>query len=110
MRPNKVACFTFALGIALCSEVSECSAAEYAFTTYPLGILAFGAGITPPPGFYVTDAVSFYTGSIGGNFDFGGRTFNAGVKANIFLDDANILFVPNGKLSTPERFCSGWPE
>jgi hypothetical protein len=24
-------------------------AAEYAFTTYPLGSLAFGAGITPPP-------------------------------------------------------------
>jgi hypothetical protein len=34
----------------------KCRAAGYAFTTYPLGSLAFGVGITPPPGAYVTDA------------------------------------------------------
>ena len=35
---------------------------------------------------------------IGGNFDFGGRNFNAGDKADIFLDSTNILLVPQGKL------------
>lgn len=73
-------------------------AAEYAFTTYPLGSLSFGAGITPPPGVYVTDSISFFSGSIGGNIDIGGRVFNAGAKANIFSDDVSILMVPETKL------------
>ena len=34
-------------GVVLCFAVSEGNAAEYAFTSYPLGVLAFGAGITP---------------------------------------------------------------
>ena len=98
MRAKTIACFFIASGAFLCSVVSEASAAEYAFTTYPLGTLAFGAGVTPLPGFYVTEAVSFYEGSVGGNFDFGERVFNAGVKANIFLDDVNLLFVPQQKV------------
>jgi hypothetical protein len=98
MRAKTIACLVMASGAALSSVVSQASAAEYAFTTYPLGTLGFGAGITPPPGFYVTEAVSFYEGSIGGNFNFGERIFNAGVKANIFLDDVNFLFVPQQKV------------
>jgi hypothetical protein len=98
MPTRKIASLAFAFAAGFLPMTSASNAAEYAFTTYPLGVLAFGAGITPPPGFYVTDAVAFYTGSIGGNFDFGGRTFNAGVKADIFLDDANVLWVPSGKL------------
>ncbi|MGB7913777.1 MAG: transporter, partial [Rhodomicrobium sp.] len=58
-----------ALTCALFASAPSSRAAEYAFTSYPLGVLAFGAGITPPPGTYVTDAVSFYSGRIGGNFD-----------------------------------------
>ena len=42
--------------------------------------------------------MSYYSGNVGGNFDFGGRTFNAGVKADIFLDSTNILLVPQGKV------------
>ncbi len=87
-----------ALACALLVNAPSSHAAEYAFTSYPLGVLAFGAGITPPPGVYVTDAISFYSGNVGGNFDFGGRTFNAGVKADIFLDSTNILLVPQGKV------------
>jgi hypothetical protein len=93
MRRN-IAYRTLAIGVALHLAPAEVSAAEYGFTAYPLGSLSFGAGVTPPPGVYVTDAISFYTGTIGGNFDFGGRTFNAGVKANIFFDEANVLYVP----------------
>ncbi len=86
-----------ALTCGLTASAPSSHAAEYAFTSYPLGVLAFGAGITPPPGTYVTNAMSFYSGNIGGAFDFGGRTFNAGVKADIFLDSTNILLVPQGK-------------
>ena len=96
MLAKKIA--SIASAVALCFAVSEGNAAEDAFTSYPLGVLAFGAGITPPPGIYVTDAISFFSGNVGGNFDFGGRTFNSGVKADIFLDSTNILLVPQGKL------------
>jgi hypothetical protein len=72
--------------------------AEYAFTTYPLGSLSFGAGVTPPPGVYVTEGISFYTGTIGGTFDFGGRTFNAGVRADAVSGDLDILYVPDVKV------------
>jgi hypothetical protein len=87
-----------ALTCGLLASAPASRAAEYAFTTYPLGVLSFGAGITPPPGVYVTDAISFYSGKVGGNFDFGGRIFDAGVKADVFLDSTNILLVPQGKL------------
>ena len=40
----------------------------------------------------------FIPARIGGNFDFGGRVFNAGDKADIFFDSTNILLVPQGKL------------
>ena len=97
-RSRLCAISALALTCGLLASAPASRAAEYAFTTYPLGVLAFGAGITPPPGVYVTDAISVYSGVIGGNFDFGGRNFNAGVKADIFLDSTNILLVPQGKL------------
>ena len=98
MRAKKMAWFVVASGVAICPPNQELNAAEYAFTAYPLGSLSFGAGITPPAGTYVTDAISFYTGTIAGQFDFGGRTFNAGVKADLFFDGVNILYVPNAKI------------
>ena len=98
MPAKRIMSIAIASSLALCSAVSEGNAAEYAFTTYPLGTLAFGAGITPLPGFYVTEAVSFYSGRVDGNFNFGERVFNSGVKANIFLDDVNLLFVPQQKV------------
>jgi len=98
MLAKRIASFAIASGLALSFASPEINAAEYGFTTYPLGTLGFGAGITPPPGYYITEAISFYEGSIGGNFDFGGRDFSAGVKANIFLDNVNLLFVPQGSL------------
>jgi hypothetical protein len=78
--------------------VSQASAAEYAITTYPLGSLAFGAGITPPPGIYVTNADAFFTGSIGGNVNFGGHVFNSGAKIDFFSEELDILYVPSTKV------------
>ncbi len=98
MRAKNMSRFVVASCIAFCPLSQETHAAEYAFTTYPLGSDAFGAGIAPPPGIYFTDAISFYNGSIGGSFDFGGRTFNAGVDAKLFFDQVNILYVPETKV------------
>jgi len=98
MRAKKMAWFVVVSGLAICPPSQDVKAAEYGFTTYPLGSLSFGAGITPPPGVYVTDAVSYYDGSIGGNFNFGGRAFNAGVNAKIFLDEVDVLYVPEQKV------------
>ena len=98
MPAKRIMSIAIVSSLALCSALSEGNAAEYAFTTYPLGTLAFGAGITPLPGFYVTEAVSFYSGRVDGNFDFGERVFNSGVKAGIFFDDVNLLFVPQQKV------------
>src|SRR6516164_5345085 len=98
MLTRKTVCLGVAFTVALCARIPEGQTAEYAFTSYPLGGLAFGAGITPPPGFYVTDVTSFYDGTIGGNFNFGGRTFDAGVRAQIFAGETNFLYVPNVKV------------
>ena len=46
---------------ALLASAVESTAAEYAFSTYGLGSAAFAAGVTPPPGTYVTEAISFYS-------------------------------------------------
>ena len=83
MSAKRIASVIIASGITLSSAAFETNAAEYAFTAYPLGTLAFGAGITPPSGFYVTEAVSFYEGSIGGTFNFGEHIFNAGVLCRL---------------------------
>ena len=77
-RSRLSAISALALTCGLFASAPSSQAAEYAFTTYPLGTLAFGAGITPPPGTYVTNAMSFYSGNVGGNFDFGGRTLQCG--------------------------------
>jgi hypothetical protein len=98
MLMRKALCLGAAFTVALCAGSPEGQTAEYGFTTYPLGGLAFGAGITPPPGVYVTDVTSFYDGTIGGNFNFGGRTFDAGVRAQIFSGETNILYVPEVKV------------
>ena len=53
-------------------------AAEYGFSSYGLGGNAFGAGITPPPGVYVSEALVFYEGEIGRPVPFGRVVLNAG--------------------------------
>ncbi len=87
-----------ALSCGLFANPPGSQAAEYAFTTYPLGSQAFGAGITPPPGTYVTDSISYFTGTIGGNIELGGLVFNAGAKAEIFSEGVSILTVPETKV------------
>ena len=50
-------------------------ATEYTFSSYGLGGTAFGAGVTPPPGTYVSTATIYYRGKISGSIDIGGIVF-----------------------------------
>jgi hypothetical protein len=76
----------------------ESRATEYAFSTYGLGGSAFGAGVTPPPGTYVTFGTVFYDADIGRNVNFGGVVINAGAKVEIFATALNLLYVPQRKV------------
>jgi len=73
-------------------------AVEYALSTYALGESAFSAGVTPPPGTYVTAVAAYYSSKIGTAVDFGGVTLNAGAKLDAFSSGLNVLYVPDRKL------------
>src|SRR5262245_841808 len=81
----------------LCSPMSA-NAVEYALGTYGLGSSAFGAGVSPPPGTYVTEAFLSYNARVGTTITFGDDTINPGAKASIFVAATNILYVPQRKL------------
>jgi hypothetical protein len=83
---------------ALMASSLQSAATEYAFSTYGLGGNAFGAGATPPPGTYVTEATAFYSASIGTSVSFGGVTLNPGAKVDAFSAATNILYVPERKV------------
>ena len=68
-------------GIAISNQAW---AAESAFTTYGLGSAAFGAGVTPPPGTYVSLVSGFYEGEIRGPVTLGGVTLDFGMKVDFF--------------------------
>jgi hypothetical protein len=83
---------------ALMASNLQSGATEYAFSTYGLGGNAFGAGATPPPGTYVTEATAFYSARIGATVSFGGVTLNPGAKVDAFSVATNILYVPERKV------------
>jgi hypothetical protein len=82
--------------VALTNDKVE--AAEAAFGTYGLGGNAFGAGITPPAGTYVTAAATYYQAEIGGAVPFHGVTLNAGAAVDFFASALNLLYVPERKV------------
>ncbi len=81
------ACFATAVS-------TKVDATEYAFSTYGLGSAAFGAGMTPPAGTYVTFVSSYYSAKIGADIDFGGVVIDAGAKVKAFASAFNLLHVP----------------
>jgi hypothetical protein len=86
-----VLCLTVAGVLAPGSPKAE--ATEYTFSTYGLGSMAFGAGVTPPAGTYVSTATSFYRGRISGDIDIGGIVFDAGAKAELLAGALSGLYV-----------------
>jgi hypothetical protein len=77
---------------------SPALADQYGFSTYALGESAFSAGLTPPPGTYVTPVTGVYTAKIGTALAFDTVTLNAGAKVDIVNSGLNILYVPERKL------------
>jgi hypothetical protein len=77
---------------------SEARAAEYGFSSYALGQNSFGAGVTPPPGIYVSIAVGVYTADIGRSETFGGVNIAAGAHARFESSAINGLYVFDHKV------------
>lgn len=71
---------------------------EFAFSAYGLGGAAFGAGLTPPPGTYVSFVAGYYAGAIRGPVTVGGLVFDAGAKASFFQAALNGLHVLEHKV------------
>jgi hypothetical protein len=97
MRLRAWGASSLAAGLILLAATADCRATEYAFSTYGLGGNAFGAGVTPPPGTYVTAVTAFYSGEIGRPLDYGGVTINPGAKVEGFSGGTNVLYVPERK-------------
>ena len=93
IRAKQVLLASLAVACLLPAAGAPAKAAEYTFTTYGLGGTAFGAGVTPPAGTYVSTGASFYRGSISGNINIGGVVFNAGAKAEILAGVVGGLYV-----------------
>jgi hypothetical protein len=92
---------------------SKAQAAEAAFGTYGLGAAAFGAGVTPPAGTYVTAATGYYQAEIGGQVPFHGVILNAGATIDFFMSTLNVLYVPErkvfgGNLGLSVSVPAGW--
>jgi hypothetical protein len=86
------------LGCFLVASTTVAKADEFAFSSYGLGGAAFGAGVTPPPGTYVSFVSGFYAGDIGGSITIGGVVFNAGAKVEFFQAALNGLHVLQNKV------------
>jgi hypothetical protein len=98
MRAKQLLGMSLAAGCLALSAVPRAKATEYTFSTYGLGSAAFGAGVTPPPGTYVSAASSFYRGDISGAINIGGLVFQAGAKAELFGGAVSGLYVPERKV------------
>lgn len=84
--------------LLVAAGASPCLAAETGFSAYGLGGAGFGAGVTPPPGTYVTTVAAYYEGEAGGSITLGGVTLNAGVTIDFYSAGLNGLYVPQEKV------------
>lgn len=93
-RPLQLLVLTCLLGVS----GSRADAAEAAFGSYGVGGNAFSAGVTPPPGTYVSTVVGFYHADISGALPFHGIILNAGAKIDFFTSALAALYVPDRKV------------
>ena len=76
-------------------SASQAYAAESAFSSYGLGTSAFSAGVTPPPGTYVSGGLAYIRGDIDGSLTFGGVAIDVAMQIKKFVSgSANLLYVP----------------
>lgn len=86
-----------AAGALMWAAALPSHAAETGFSTYGLGGASFGAGVTPPPGTYVTTAVGYYAGNIEGSVTVGNVLVDVALKASFLSVALNGLYVPERK-------------
>jgi hypothetical protein len=98
MRISKLKLSALTVFFMLGGAPHGAQAAEYGFSTYALGGVAFGAGATPAAGTYVTSVTGYYSGKVGVSVDFDNVTVNAGAKVHFFTSGINLLYVPEWKL------------
>lgn len=87
------------LSLAACllavAPASQAFAGESAFSAYGLGTSAFSAGVTSPPGAYVSGGLAYITGDINGALTFGGIEIDVAMEIKKFVSgSANLLYVP----------------
>jgi hypothetical protein len=98
MRIERILLFAAVVGCLSLQPGSEAKATEYGLSTYALGQNAFGAGVTPPPGTYVTAATGVYTGEIGRPVNFDNVTLGVGATIDFFSSALNGLYVFDHKV------------
>ena len=99
MRARNLAHGMWLTGSLLLALQAQAQAAEYAFSSYGLGSVAFAAGLSPPPGTYVTAAAGFYDADIGNPVRFGGLTINAGAEVKGFSNAGTFFMCRNKNYS-----------
>lgn len=87
-----------AAGLAILIATAPAMAAEGGFSTYGLGGASFGAGITPPPGVYLSTVGVHLEGKTDFGLTIGGVPLDFGLNYEIFSVAANGLWVPETKV------------
>src|SRR5580704_11090232 len=87
------------LSVLICAAVcgfaaSAANADESGFSIYGLGGYAFGAGVTPPPGWYITPFAGYYSGKASSALPYGGLV-TAALRVRFFQTGLNALYVPD---------------
>jgi hypothetical protein len=91
----KVLAPLLAAGLLVLTPASQAFAAESAFSSYALGTSAFTAGLTPPPGTYLSAGLGYITGDFNGALTFGGVEIDVAMEIRKFVNPlASLLYVP----------------
>ena len=95
----KVPCVALCFAISF-SLVQPVKAAEYTIGTYGLGGSVPMMGFTPPPGFYLSDAIDAYDGRASGNikFPFGNFILSAKIRADILINASTLSWITDYKI------------
>lgn len=98
MWKTRLSVVTLVTGALWMASPPPAQGAEGGFSGYPLGGAAFGAGMTPPPGTYVTFLAGFYAAEIDGAVTIGGELFELGLEVSFLQTGINGTYVPNRTL------------
>jgi hypothetical protein len=88
----------FLFGALFVGCIAHAHADEFGFSSYGLGGAAFGAGVTPPPGTYITFVSGYYEGRINAPVTLGNVTLQTGAKVDFFQEALNGMYVPDRKV------------